>query len=345
MGQETQLKIPCSGVCFNVIAEKLLSTSQSPDTSPANSPWVAAGSCCGHRNPSRNGITNDPPQIIVNARLLLWKTLTSDDYLLKSQLSFKREKILPAPCQTPFRYLRTCAPEIPAGITRCDKVWGTPWAHSQTEKQQLLTCSSWWSRGRWQRSADPPWAPWLPSQPQTWHCPSCHLPGHTGHNHHMGHSRGEEKEQSSPEWGLWSAQGSHRRRKAQGSCPYHTAAPPRGSSSVPGQRTPHHCSCTTGPRSGEGQETETRLCLNEEVQGSCTTGVNSASALRGSSCPTEPGVSILLQMPSGVSCQGKMITPAQQESFLWEQAAVSLSNSSFLPSWKVPRDTGSAQDT
>lgn len=33
MGQKTQLKIPCFGVCFNVIGQKLLITAQSPDIS------------------------------------------------------------------------------------------------------------------------------------------------------------------------------------------------------------------------------------------------------------------------------------------------------------------------
>lgn len=81
---------------------------------------------------------------------------------------------------------------------------------------------------------------------------------------------------------LHKASAPHRttQRKAEGpSCSYHTAAPPRGSSSGPRQRTPHHCSCTTGPLPGEGQETETRLWLNQEGQGSCTTSVNSAPAL------------------------------------------------------------------
>lgn len=80
-------------------------------------------------------------------------------------------------------------------------------------------------------------------------------------------------------------------------CSYHTAVPPRGSASELKQTTPHHCSCTTGPLPGEGQETQTRLCLNEEGRGNYTASVNSALALRGKSCPAEP------RFPSSSKCQ------------------------------------------
>lgn len=166
--------------------------------------------------------------------------------------------------------------------------------------------------------------------------------------------REKEKGERSPEGGRWVLKWKEvsvictrlhpptdRSEKGRGSpCSYRTAAPPRGSSSVPRQRTPHHCSCTTGPLPGEGQEIETRLCLNEEGQGNCTTSLNSAPALWMNSCPTEPRGSIPLQMPSGFFCQGKMITSAQKAPY-WNLSVragccESASNStSFLPSWRV----------
>lgn len=81
------------------------------------------------------------------------------------------------------------------------------------------------------------------------------------------------------EGGLCELHKAAQRKAEDPACSYHTAAPPRGSSSGPRQRTPHHCSCTTGPLPGEGQETETRLCLDGEGQGNCTTSLNSALAL------------------------------------------------------------------